>query len=86
MPTMSAFPVAARALSQCGRTADWIFRAGLKETIMSKATMRNSKADVRELRDDELVHVSGGRTSPNGRTDVIKAMGNTKWDDVELKR
>ena len=23
---------------------------------------------------------------PNGRTDVIKAMGNTKWGDIELKR
>jgi hypothetical protein len=26
----------------------------------------------------------GGRTSFNGRTDVIKVMGNTKWSDVEL--
>ena len=22
----------------------------------------------------------------NGKTDVIKAMGNTKWSDIELKR
>ena len=26
------------------------------------------------------------RSMPNGRTDVIKAMGNTKWGDIELKR
>ena len=23
---------------------------------------------------------------PNGKTDVIKAMGDTKWGDIELKR
>jgi hypothetical protein len=38
--------------------------------------MRDSEADVRELKDYELDHVSGGRTMPNGKTDVIKAMGN----------
>jgi hypothetical protein len=43
---------------------------------MSKVTMRDSEADARELKDDELDHVSGGRTMPNGKTDVIKAMGN----------
>ena len=26
------------------------------------------------------------RSLPNGRTDLIKAMGNTKWGDIELKR
>jgi hypothetical protein len=26
------------------------------------------------------------RSQPNGRTDIIKAMGNTKWNDIELKR
>jgi bacteriocin-like protein len=46
------------------------------EKIMSKATTGNSEAAARELRDDELQHVSGGRTMPNGKTDVIKAMGN----------
>ena len=42
---------------------------------------------TRELTADELSVISGGikRSLPNGRTDVIKAMGNTKWDDVELK-
>jgi hypothetical protein len=42
---------------------------------------------VRQLRDDELQKVSGGitRSLPNGKTDVIKAMGNTKWGDIELK-
>ena len=36
---------------------------------------------ARVLRDNELDVVSGGeirRSMPNGRTDVIKAMGNTK--------
>jgi hypothetical protein len=26
------------------------------------------------------------RSTPNGRTDVIKAMGNVRWSDIELKR
>ena len=42
---------------------------------------------ARVLRDDELDAVSGGeirRSLPNGRTDVIKAMGNTKWADEPL--
>jgi hypothetical protein len=25
------------------------------------------------------------RSLPNGRTDIIKAMGNTRWGDIELK-
>ena len=31
--------------------------------------------------------VKGGirRSMPDGKTDVIKAMGNTKWSDIELK-
>jgi hypothetical protein len=39
------------------------------------------------LADSELDAVTGGiaRSMPNGRTDVIKAMGNTKWDDVEIR-
>ena len=27
----------------------------------------------------------GGRTGANGRTDVIKVMGNTKWSDHDLR-
>jgi len=43
--------------------------------------------DHRALVDAELDAVTGGiaRSMPNGRTDVIKAIGNTKWGDVELK-
>jgi len=26
------------------------------------------------------------RSLPNGKTDVITVMGNTKWDDTELKK
>jgi hypothetical protein len=26
------------------------------------------------------------RSLPNGKTDVIKVMGNTRWDDTELKQ
>jgi len=41
----------------------------------------------RPLADSQLDAVSGGiaRSMPNGRIDVIKAMGNTKWGDVELQ-
>jgi hypothetical protein len=40
--------------------------------------------DVRELAADEL-GVICGRSAPNCKTDIIKAMENTKWGDVELK-
>jgi hypothetical protein len=50
------------------------------------ATNAQSSEQTRELTADELSVVSGGikRSLPNGRTDVIKAMGNTKWGDSEL--
>jgi len=37
--------------------------------------------EERELTSDDLDAVSGGiaRSMPNGKTDVIKVMGNTKW-------
>ena len=56
------------------------------EKIMSK-TDDTSKFDPARLADCELDAVTGGivRSMPNGRTDVIKAMGNTKWGDVELQ-
>jgi hypothetical protein len=50
--------------------------------------MSNKIENIRNagvLRDEELDLVSGGeikRSTPNGRTDVIKAMGNTKWADA----
>jgi hypothetical protein len=25
------------------------------------------------------------RSLPNGRTDIIKAMGNTRWGDIDLR-
>jgi hypothetical protein len=41
---------------------------------------------MRELSADDLGAVNGGvhRSVPNGRTDVIKAMGNLKWADLPL--
>ena len=36
--------------------------------------------------DSESEAVEIKRSLPNGKTDVIKAMGNTKWGDIELKR
>ena len=55
------------------------------EKIMSK-TEDTSKFDPAKLADCELDAATGGivRSMPNGRTDVIKAMGNTKWSDVEI--
>ncbi len=35
-------------------------------------------SNTRRLSDDELAEVSGGRSIPNGKTDVIKVMGNAK--------
>jgi hypothetical protein len=48
---------------------------------MKDATLNPGTSDVRELTRDELTAVSGSivRSVPNGRTDIIKAMGNTKW-------
>ena len=46
----------------------------------------HAKLENRPLADSELDAVTGGivRSTSNGRTDVIKAMGNTKWGDVEI--
>ena len=44
--------------------------------FFSEVTGFESDSDVTEKK----------RSLPNGRTDVIKAMGNTKWADIELKR
>ena len=58
---------------------------------------RELTEDHRPLADSELDAVSGGmlcldvanlnvgglrRSSPGGKTDVIKAMGNTEWGDI----
>jgi phage tail-like protein len=44
--------------------------------FFKEASGFDSESDVTESK----------RTKPNGKTDVIKAMGNTKWGDIELKR
>jgi hypothetical protein len=58
------------------------------EKIMSKTNDTSRPAALEDhstLADSELDAVTGGiaRSMPNGRTDVIKAMGNTKWGYVE---
>ena len=44
--------------------------------FFKEATGFDSESEVTEIK----------RSMPNGKTDVIKAMGNTKWGDIELKR
>ena len=44
--------------------------------FLKEATGFDSESEVTEIK----------RSLTNGRTDVIKAMGNTKWGDIELKR
>ena len=44
--------------------------------LFKEATGFDSESEVSETK----------RSLPNGRTDVIKAMGNTKWSDIELRR
>jgi phage tail-like protein len=44
--------------------------------FFKEATGFDSESEVSETK----------RSLPNGRTDVIKAMGHTKWSDIELKR
>src|SRR3954451_20679354 len=36
--------------------------------------------------DSEAEETEIKRSMPNGHTDVIQAMGHTKWSDIELKR
>ena len=66
--TVSEFTVPPRATRQCGRTGrlDSLF-AGLMEKIMSKTTMQNSKARLRELKEElseeQLQKVYGGKAS-----------------------
>ena len=49
---------------------------GAEAGTFEEATALASASEVAEIK----------RSLPNGRTDVIKAMGNTKWGDIELKR
>ena len=44
--------------------------------FFKEATGSDSESETTEIK----------RSMPNGKTDVIKAMGNTKWGDIELKR
>jgi hypothetical protein len=94
-PTVNEFTPSLRAARKCARTSDYVM-----ETIMSKTNhtsygaaatsereLTEDDLENRVLADSELDAVSGGivRSMPNGRTDVIKAMGNTKWGDVEIR-
>jgi phage tail-like protein len=49
---------------------------GAEAGTFKEATALASESDAAKIK----------RSMPNGRTDVIKAMGNTKWGDIELKR
>jgi phage tail-like protein len=44
--------------------------------FFKEATGFDSESEVSEIK----------RSLPNGRTEVVKAVGNTKWGDIELKR
>jgi phage tail-like protein len=44
--------------------------------LFKEATGFDSESEVAEIK----------RSTPDGRTEVIKAPGNTKWGDIELKR
>jgi phage tail-like protein len=44
--------------------------------VFKEATGFDSESEVSEIK----------RSLPNGRTEVVKAAGNTKWSDIELKR
>ena len=44
--------------------------------LFKEATGFDSESETTEIK----------RSMPNGKTDVIKAMGNLKWGDIELKR
>ena len=44
--------------------------------FFKEATGFDSESEVTEIK----------RSMPNGKTDIIKAMGNNKWSDIELKR
>lgn len=44
--------------------------------VFKEATGFDSESEVSEIK----------RSLPNGRTDVVKAAGNSKWSDIELKR
>ena len=75
--TVNRFTVTARALRQCGRTSDWMVRAGLMEKIMSKTN--DTSYDVaatseRELTEAELELVNGGALS-SAISEVMKNFG-----------
>ena len=44
--------------------------------MFKEATGFDSESETSEIK----------RSMPNGKTDIIKVMGNLKWGDIELKR
>ena len=70
MPPVNRFTVAARALRQCGRTSDWMVRAGLMEKIMSKSNdsskLGHAKIEDRALADAELDAVTAAQPKYGG--------------------
>jgi phage tail-like protein len=58
--------------------ASFTLKIGGKESAgtFEEATLFDAGSEASEIK----------RSLPMGRTDVIKAMGNTKWGDIELKR
>ena len=85
VPSMNRFTVEPRALSYMWRHQRRMVPRCSMETTMSKTTTRhNSEAtpEGRELRDDELEHVSGGGKRPDGTGGGNVAGG---WDLIANK-
>jgi hypothetical protein len=63
VPPVNRFTATARALRQCGRTSDWMVRAGLMEKIMNKTKETGMSMFATEtnrfLTDAELEEVNG---------------------------
>ena len=65
--------VAAKAVSQCGGTSDWMVRAGLMETTMNET--KGNAEFTHELTEAELDAVSGGSLATSTTTQALDAIG-----------
>jgi hypothetical protein len=60
-----------------------VLAAGIASPIASAEDYSGSGSVVTDLAPTTATAIK--RSTPNGRTDVIKAMGNSKWGDIPQK-
>jgi hypothetical protein len=76
--TMTTMPVLARGLAAVIAAAAIAIGGAEAAGFFKEATDFEYEGDATEI-------AATRRSLPNGKTDAIKAMGYTKWGDIELR-